>query len=102
MNKTKLSWTNPTQNTDGSAYNHQTQGAGYELAFDRGEAVVTLPFAFGTSFDMADLDAYIALKSGDHIVGLRVVSREGARSAYAEATFRKVAVPMAPASLAVA
>lgn len=100
-NKTKLVWVNPTQRTDGSAYDQQTEGAGYELSFNRQEAVVTLPFAYGTEFDMRDLEAYAELPSGEHIVGLRVVTREGAKSAYAEAPFRKTAAPRAPSHLAV-
>lgn len=107
MNKTNLSWTNPTRNTDGSDYDHATQGAGYELAFNvepdsQVDAVVSLPFALGTTFDMIDLQAYQNLPYGDHTVGLRVVSREGGASAFAVAPFRKVAIPLAPAGLAVA
>lgn len=101
MSKTILSWANPTSRVDGSAYDHATQGAGYELSFNRQEAAVSLPFAFGTEFDMRDLAAYEELGYGNHIVGLRVVTREGEKSDYAEVPFRKVAPPMAPSNLAV-
>lgn len=100
-NKTKLSWANPTQRTDGSAYDHLADGAGYELSFNRQEAVVSLPFAYGTEFDMRDLEAYAELPSGEHIVGLRVVTREGEKSDYAEVPFRKTAAPLPPSYLAV-
>ena len=101
-NKTKLTWDNPTLNTDGTAYDQATQGAGYELAFDASdEAQVVLPFALGTTFDMAALAAYDALKSGTHTAKLRVVTKEGEKSAYAAATFQKSGTPVAPKNLAV-
>ncbi len=100
--KAKLTWVNPTVNTDGSAYDQATQGAGYELAFDASdEAQVVLPFAFGSSFDMADLAAYTALKSGDHAAKLRVVTKEGEKSDWASVTFRKAPIPLAVKNLAV-
>lgn len=102
MNKTRLSWVNPTQNTDGTAYNHVTQGAGYELALNSDDPTVTLPFALGTQFDMADLAAYQALPPGEHVARLRVVTREGVPSAWSNgATFRKIAIPLAPSAVAV-
>lgn len=101
MNKTKLTWTNPTKNTDGSPYDQATMGAGYELSLNGEGATISLPFALGTEFDMKDLEAYIALPSGDHTVGLRVVSREGVPSDYSVASFRKIPTPAAVSNLAV-
>jgi hypothetical protein len=101
-NKTILNWTNPTQNTDNTAYNHQTGGKGYELALNSTEPQVVLPFAFGTQFDMKDLTGYQNLTSGSHVVRLRVVNKEDMPSAWASATFLKVGTPKAVADLVVA
>jgi hypothetical protein len=97
-----LTWTNPTKYTDGTDYSHESAGAGYELSLDGAAAAVSLPFAFGTTFDMNELEQYRALKGGSHTVGLRVVTKAGVASEYAVATFQVALVPMAPASLAVA
>ncbi len=101
-NKTLLKWTNPTQNTDNTAYNHQTQGQGYELALNSTEPQVTLPFAFGTEFDMKDLQAYQSLTSGTHTARLRVVAKEGIPGLWASATFLKIGTPRAVTGLEVA
>lgn len=96
-----ISWDNPTTNVDGSAYNHATQGVGYELALNSEQPLLTLPFAFGNSFDMNSIEQYVALGYGTHTVRLRVVSRNGGTSAWASATFLKAPAPSAPANLAV-
>lgn len=96
----RLMWENPTQNTDGTAYNAATENAGYELALDGEQPSVTLPFAFGTEFTLdSEVAAYDALPSGAHTVRLRVVNRDGIYSAWTgPGTFRKVGTPRVPAS----
>jgi hypothetical protein len=89
-----VKWTNPTQYTDGTAYDAASLNAGYELSFDASvEAQVVLPFAFGSQFDMADLEAYKALKAGSHKVNLRVISKQGAKSDWASGTFLIIGTP---------
>lgn len=96
-----ISWDNPTTNVDGTPYNHATQGVGYEFALNSEQPLLTLPFAFGNSFDMNTVEAYTNLGYGTHTVRLRVVSRNGGTSAWASATFLKAPAPSAPANLAV-
>lgn len=103
MSGTTITWTNPTKNTDGGDYDAATENAGYELAFDAQTAAVSLPLAFGTSFDFGTTQAYQDLKSGSHSVKLAVVNKAGAKSAYsAPGNFRKAGVPSAPVLVSVA
>lgn len=96
-----ISWDNPTTTVNGGPYNHATDGVGYELALNSEQPLLTLPFAFGNSFDMNAIEAYRNLDYGTHTVRLRVVSRNGGASAWASATFLKAAAPSAPTNLAV-
>jgi hypothetical protein len=96
-----LSWVNPTANTDGSAYT-QSDNAGYTIEID-GTGTVSIPLAWGTSFDLSTLAEWSTLKSGTHTVALAVVSTAGVSSAYsAPATFSVLSVPNPPTGLAVA
>lgn len=97
-----ISWDNPTTNVDGSPYNHNTDGVGYELALNSEQPLLVLPFAFGNSFDMSSIAAFANLGYGTHTVRLRVISRNGGASAWASATFLKAPAPSAPANLEVA
>lgn len=101
---TTLTWTNPTSNTDGGAYDAATENAGYELAFDADtQGAVSLPFSFGNSFDFSVTEAYQTLKSGPHAARLAVVNKAGLRSTFSEAApFLKVGVPNPPTNLGVA
>lgn len=100
---TTVSWVNPTKTTDGGDYDAATENAGYVLAFDGGDGAVSLPLAFGTSFDYGTLQAYQDLKSGTHTLTLAVVTKEGVTGNFSEpATFRKTGTPLAPTSVAVA
>lgn len=95
-----LTWTNPTTNTDGSAM-PQSEFAGYQISFD-GDAAVSIPLAFGTTFDMGSLAAYEALKSGAHTVSLAVVSNAGIVGAASNAaSFSVAGTPSAPTGLTV-
>lgn len=96
-----LTWTNPTARVDGSAYT-QAQNAGYQLAFDGAAAAVSIPLAWGTTFDMATLAAYQALTPGSHSVTLAVVDTNGEASAPSGAvTFSLIAAPNPPTGLKV-
>lgn len=80
-----LEWTNPTTRADGSAYN-QAQNAGYEIQLD-GAASVSIPLAWGTSFDLSTLAAWPTLAVGNHTAGIAVVDTGGLVSGFASATF---------------
>lgn len=96
-----VSWANPTTYTDGSAYG-QADNAGYTLQLD-GVGAISVPLAWGTSFDISTLAAFAALKRGSHKVAVAAVSKEGAQSDFsAPASFPVVFPPMAPTSVAVA
>lgn len=96
-----LTWANPTTYVDGSAYG-QTDNAGYTLQID-GQGAVSIPLAWGTSFDIATLAAYQSLKRGQHGVSLAAVSKEGLASDFSTpVTFPIAVAPMAPTHLAVA
>lgn len=100
--KGQLTWVNPTTNTDLTAYDAATQNAGYTVKID-GVGAVSIPLAFGTSFDLNLLDAYKRLASGPHTLAMQVVNKSGVASDFsAAATFSIDAVPMAPTSVAVA
>lgn len=93
-NPKTLSWTNPTTYTDGSAY-PQADNAGYTIQLD-GTGTVSVPLAFGTSFDLSTLSAYTALKRGTHTVALQVVSKAGLASAFSTPASFQVEVPPNP------
>jgi hypothetical protein len=100
-NRTILRWINPVENTDGTPYDHRTEGAGYELALNSETPTAVLPFAYGTEFDMKDLTAYQELRSGNHTVRLRVVNRDQLTSEWASQSFRKAGTPLAISNLEV-
>lgn len=97
-----LTWVNPTTREDGSAYD-QSQNAGYEIQFD-GQAAVSVPLAYGTSFDLELLDAYHALAAGTHQLGLAVVDTGGLVSSFSTVSFPVFSKsrPAAPTNLALA
>ncbi len=96
-----LTWTNPTQNTDGSAM-PASEFAGYQLSFD-GNPAVSIPLTSeSTTFDMGSLAAYEALKSGTHAVTIAVVSDQGIVGVASNAASFSVApIPGAPTGAAV-
>jgi hypothetical protein len=97
-----MSWVNPTSNTDGSAYDAATENAGYTVILD-GQGAVSIPLAYGTTFELTQLAVFADLKSGNHTAALAVVNKKGVSSApSAAATFFVDSVPMAPTGLAVA
>lgn len=99
MSKSTLTWQNPATYTDGSAY-VQADNAGYTLKID-GDPSVSIPLAWGTSFDLATLAAYQALKRGTHSVSLAAVSKEGLASDFSTpVTFPVAVAPVAPTHLA--
>ena len=101
-NPKTLSWTNPTQNTDGTPYD-LTRTAGYELQID-GSGVVSIPKAGGgTSVDLTTIAAYTALPAGNHTFALDIVTSEGVKSAFSTSfPFSLVGTPKAPTALAAA
>jgi hypothetical protein len=102
MAHTTLSWVNPTARADGSAYT-QAQNAGYEIQFD-GVGQVSVPVAWGTSFDLSTLAAFTALPVGTHQLGLAVVDTGGLVSSYTTISFPKFSgsPPLAPTAVALA
>lgn len=97
-----LTWTNPTTNTDGTAYDAATENAGYTIQID-GTGAVSIPLAYGTTFDLSLLDAFTSLKSGAHSLALQVTNKQGVSSAFsASATFPVVGTPLAPTAVVVA
>lgn len=97
-----LSWTNPTQNTDGTAFD-PADFAGIEIELDGAPAVSVPESAAVTSFDLSTLAAWSGLKSGSHTVTLAITNKEGNTSDFASpVTFPVLAVPMAPTALSVA
>lgn len=98
-----MTWTNPTTDTDGNPY-VQAQNAGYTIAID-GQPGVSVPLAYGTSFDIGSLAAVQALKSGQHQVSLALVTNQangGVTGVFsAPATFPIFPTPTAPGNLAI-
>lgn len=108
VNPRTITWTNPTARIDGSAYG-QADNAGYELAIAAGASPppvtgqVSIPVAWGTSFDISTLAAYQALAGGAYEFFLRVVDKAGVVSEWSNAApFSIARPPMAPTNLAVA
>jgi hypothetical protein len=96
-----VKWDNPTAYTDGSTYGQQ-DNAGYTIQLD-GVGAISVPLAWGTSFDISTLSAYAALKRGTHKVAVAAVSKEGAQSDFsAPSPFPVVFPPMAPTNVQVA
>ncbi len=91
-----ITWVNPTTNTDGSPFS-QAECAGYQVSFD-GEAAVSIPLAYGTSFDLSTLAAYQSLTTGSHKVTLSVVSTAGTVSAPSNAASFSIAATPSPAT----
>lgn len=100
-NPRTLTWTNPTTRVDGTPY-AQADNAGYEIQLD-GEGAVSIPLAWGTSFDLTTLSAYQDLRSGNHTIALAAVSKEGLKSAYSSpSTFQIAMAPRSPTNLVLA
>jgi hypothetical protein len=95
-----LSWTNPTQDTQGNPYT-QAENTGYEVVFDGGTPVTLPGVTWATSFDLSTLPAYQALKAGTHTVELAAIDAGGASAFTAAVTFSIVATPLAPTNLAI-
>lgn len=99
-NPSTVTWKNPTTYIDGSAYG-QADNAGYQLSFDA-QPVVSVPLAWGTSFDLTSLAAYKALKKGAHTLTFQAVSKGGVASVPATAPFQIEIAPSAVTDLALA
>ena len=96
-----LNWTDPTQNTDDSAFDPTTL-AGIQISIDA-SAAVSVPLTSGTSYDMATLAAYQSLKPGAHAVALALVTKQGAVSDYSNTvSFSVGLVPKPPVAVDVA
>lgn len=96
-----LTWTNPTQMTDGTPFAASSDTSGYQIEID-GAAAVGIPIGYATTFDMSTLAVWPTLKTGTHTVGLAVVTKEGVTGNFGTATFPILGVPMAPTALSVA
>lgn len=100
VNPKSVSWTNPTTYTDGSTY-AQTDNAGYTLQLDSTPSI-SIPLAWGTSFDLTTLSAYTSLKKGSHTVSVAAVSKDGIPSAFGTpATFQVAVAPNSPTNVVV-
>lgn len=103
MRSYPMTWTNPTTDTDGNPYG-QGDNAGYSIMVD-GQPAVSVPLAWGTSFDLAQLAAVQALKSGSHTAQLALISspaKGGVTGLYtAPVMFSVYATPNAPANLSI-
>lgn len=104
LNPKTLSWSPPTQYTDGSAFG-AADLAGYTFGYrTSGEPVevLSLPLAFGdTSIPLADLDLP---RNVDLQVGMRTNAVNGSQSEwgfYPEALRFDTRVPLAPSAVAV-
>lgn len=101
VNPKNISWVNPTTYTDGTIYS-QTDNAGYTLQLDTTPAI-SIPLAWGTTFDLTTLTSYKALKRGAHTVSVAVVSKAGIQSDFGTpATFQVEVAPSAPTAIVVA
>lgn len=97
-----VSWANPTTYVDGSPLNGQQEIAGYGIKID-GQAEVSVPIGYSTSFDLTTLSSYAALKRGAHTVAVSVVAKDGGESVFSgTATFPIVVSPSPVTSVAVA
>lgn len=92
-------WTNPGTREDGEVYG-QANNAGYEIGFD-GLAAVSIPLAWGTTFDLSTLAAFKALKTGTHTLQLSAVDTTGIVGDPGSATFQYSSPPMAPTGVSV-
>lgn len=100
-NPTKLSWTGPTKNTDGSDFTAD-QYAGFELEIN-GEGAVTVPAAWSTDsrYEMPLSDLQAVQATGDYSLRMRTVAKNGNVSEWsAPAAFSMdFRVPAAPTGL---
>ncbi len=97
-----INWVNPVSRADGTAYT-QAQNAGYTLAFD-GNNTVSVPLAWGTSFDMSTTSAFEALTVGSHTVSIASVDTGGLQSAFSTVVTFSVlpkSPPLAPTGVVV-
>lgn len=96
-----LTWVNPTAREDGTTYDAKTENAGYTIQVD-GTAAVSIPLAFGTSFDLTTLGLFVDLKQGNHTAALAAVDKAGGQSAFSGAvTFPRNYSPRAPTALVI-
>jgi len=96
-----INWTNPTANTDGTAFD-PTDFAAVEISLDGSPAVDVPASSEINSFDLSTLAAWSTLKSGNHTVAIAITNKEGNTSDFTSpVTFPVLAVPMAPTNLSV-
>ncbi len=76
-----IEWTNPTTRVDGSAFNPQSEIAGYRL-YINGSALIDLFVGAGaqTSFDLKTLAAFQDFAAGNYTVSLSVLDTKGLES----------------------
>lgn len=96
-----VTWTGPTQYTDGRPYGQVDHG-GYEIEVN-GSSVLAIPVAWNTAntytFPIADLPN---LKQGDNTLRMRTVAANGQVSEWTVAvTFPFLSVPKAPTNVIV-
>lgn len=91
-----LAWSNPAQNTDGTAYDPATSQAGISIVLD-GAPALSVPSGGAAFVDLTTIAAFQALKPGNHTVAIDVVTKTGVHSALTAAlTFPIDAVPSIP------
>lgn len=96
-NPTKINWTQPQTNEDGSVFD-ATQFAGFQLLLD-GQPAVAIPTAWQTSGVYSFPLASLSLAYGAHTVELQTVAKNGTVSApsnQASFTLKDERVPKAP------
>jgi hypothetical protein len=96
--KHTLAWVNPVARVDGTVYD-QALNAGYEIQLDATPAV-SIPLAYGTTFDLSTLAAWPTLTVGIHTAGIAVVDTGGLVSGFGTATFSvfSTSPPLAPSA----
>ncbi len=102
MNQPKtLSWTNPAQMTDGTAYDAAANQAGISIVLD-GAPAISVPTGGASTADLTSIAAFQSLKAGNHTVAIDVVTKTGVHSALTAAlTFLVDGVPDAPTGLTI-
>lgn len=99
-NPTKLTWTQPKANVDGSVFD-VTQFAGFQIAID-GKPAVSIPIAWNDVGTYELPLAGLSLSFAQHVVGMQTIAKNGAISAMSNTatfTLKDERVPKAPLDL---
>jgi len=94
-----LEWTNPTLNTDNTAFDAANAMVGVTVYIDSLPAV-SVPIGYANTLNLEMVSTFTSLPTGNHTLGLAVVAQGGTVGIESSTiTFLRESTPAAPTNL---